>query len=332
MAAGDLLAKRQGAFGIAAQTDAATVSGTAPAHWLTCDSANIEFTPNVYERVNNITQNKIGIEQAGNDYAFSFSNAEVSIDQLGYLLWLFLGGESFATSTHTMDEQYDSKYFTVFKDHGAPFDGTNNVERLVGCRFDSLSIDQQRAGYAKISGSGFGLSLSPDNTAHNPSVSLGAADAPLSWASLQAGSFQLGFNGAAKAAVTAPTSLKIDFSREIDRHGADIDGNDPSEIVEGGRAASFELDMDFIEGNTEVEALIAAAKSAHDVELQATWITGGNILVLGIPVGRITGTPAGEIGSGTETQSFNLSAEAFDDGLGDITAITATVAGSSAYS
>ena len=140
MATGDLLAKRQGALGIGAQTAAGTVRATAPAVWINADSANIEFTPNTYERVNNIGANKIGIQQAGSDYKFSFSNAEVSVDELGYLLWLFMGSEAFTQNTdptpdeHILSNVYDSKYFTVFKDFGGPFTGTSRVERLVGER------------------------------------------------------------------------------------------------------------------------------------------------------------------------------------------------------
>lgn len=332
MAAGDLLAKRQGAFGIGYQSGGATVVRTGgPAHWLTCDSANIEFTPNVYERVNSVTENKIGIQQAGSEYSFSFSNAEVSNEQLGYLLWLFSGnGTANSVSPHTITGAFDSLYFTVYKLVGGVFDGTNNVERLVGCRFDSLSIEQGRAGYAKISGSGFGLSLSPESNAYTPTVSLGDDDAPLSWASLQAGDFQLGWDGGGLATVTAPTSVKLNFTREIERAGADVSSNNPSEIIEGGRALTIEIEMDLIEGDTDVEAAVSAAKNAENVQLYLNWVAGTTDIEITTGPCRITNSPSGEIGSGTETQMVTISAEVFDSGSGIYTVVSTD--GGAAYS
>ena len=319
MATGDLLGKRLGAFGIGRQT-AALTERAAPAHWLNCDSANIEFTPNVYERVNNIGANKIGIQQAGSDYKFSFSNAELSVDEVGYLLWLFMGG-SVATDTvptpdkYTITNQFDSEYFSVFKNHGGPFNSAgNNWERLVGCRFDSLTIEQGRAGYAKVSGSGVGLELNPLTNAATPSVSLGDDDAPLSWAALQDGDFQLAWGAGSLTTVTAPTSVKLDFSREVSAQGASLAGNDYTEVVEGGRSLSFTIEMDFEEGDTDVEEAIAAAKAGTDVKLALTWLTGVNKLVFLSSPSRITASPAGEIGTGTEAQMVTIEAEAFDTG------------------
>ena len=319
MADGDLLARRQGSIGIGAQTAAQTVRAGAPAHWLNADTANIEFTPNTYERVNNIGANKIGIQQSGNDYSFSFSNAECSAEEVAYLIWLFSGSSSVNTAEtpdqQTISQTFDSKYFTIYKDHGGTFDvGNNRVERLVGCRFDSLTIEQPRAGYAKVSGSGLGLSLNPETTAYTPSVTLGADDAPLSWAALQSGDFQLKWDGGSFATVTAPTSVKLEFTREISAQGANLASNDYSEVVEGGRSLSFMVEMDLIEGDADCEALIAAAKNANDVEIKLDWTTGAQKLVFTSSPSRVVGSPGGEIGTSTDAQTLTLEAEAFDTG------------------
>lgn len=338
MANGDLLAKRQGSFGLGAQTASGTVRATAPAVWLNADSANIEFTPNVYERVNNIGANKIGIEQAGSDYAFSFSNAEVSVDELGYMLWLFMGSEAFTANIdptpdeHVLSNVYDSKYFTVFKNFGGTFDATNNlVERLVGCRFDSLSIEQPRAGYAKVSGSGVGLKLEPETTVYSPSVSLGADDAPLSWAALQDGDFQLGWNGQALATVTAPTSVKIDLTREVAAQGANLNSNDFTEVVEGGRNCAFTVEMDLIEGDTDCDAAVAAAKGGQDVQLSLDWTTGTHSFTFLTSLARITNSPSGEIGTSTDSQTLTVEAECFDTGTGIFSATVNADGTGSAY-
>jgi hypothetical protein len=320
-----LLSKRQGAFGICYETVPGTAED-APAYWIPCDSFNIESTPSIYERTNNLTENKIGIEAAGQDHSFSFSGAQLDVETMGYLLWLFFadGSTDTTTSPHTITAEYSSHYFTVFKDHGGVFDGTNEVERLAGCRFGNLSIDQPRANYATISGDGMGLSLSPLGSLSAPTLpNLGPDNAPLSWATLRAGSFDINWNDGGSTASTYPTSLKFNFSREIDRQGADLNSNDPSAIVEGGRMLDFEFTLDNETGVSDVSSAIAALKGGQPVAIDVTWVSGTTSLKVDTSNARITGSVSGEVGAGSETQMLTIPAEVYDTGSG-LATITAT--------
>ena len=125
------ISKREGAVGIAYQSDPATASSD-PVFDLICDDCSLPGEPVQYERINNITAESLGMQDGGKDCTFSIDGIEPSAEVMGYLLWLFGGGYSRTDLVHSLTQEFDSKYFTVFKDQGAPVIGTTPV-RLERC-------------------------------------------------------------------------------------------------------------------------------------------------------------------------------------------------------
>lgn len=309
--AGEVGQKRGGSVGIAYESAPGTPE-TTPVYYIPSDDANIMTDPMTYERTNNLSAENIGMQQAGYDPSFSFSDSELPVEIIGYLLWLFFGAEDNSTpGTHVITPQFDSKYFTFFKDHGVLFDGTNRTERLVEARFDTLSIDQQAKSYAKIAGSGIGLSTLPMVAALSPTVDLTTEGAPLSWNALRTGAFSLNWNGSGLSATTAIKSLKIDLNREVDRAGADLASDQGSEVVQGGRTVMFEMTLDLKDSGADLQAAYSAMKAGEPVGFQAIWVIGTSTLTIAAPEGIIEDNVPGSLGAGAEPQEWTISAKAY---------------------
>ena len=316
MAANDLLGKRQGAFGIAFED----VPGTAEAlrvYSIPADSANIESVPTIYERVNNIDENPIGIEQSGYEFTWSFSGAELSAEVVGYLLWLWCGDGTpdVATANHPLLPTYTSHHFTMFKDHGAHIQGTDEqTEVLAGCRIGTLSIDQQHKSYAKISATGMGRSRTMIATPQPGNIDYTANKAALGWAGMlnaNGGYFKLGWLEGSPGNIPGMTSFKLDLGREQARSGANIGTDDARYITEGGRTLTWEATLDLRENNTDLKTILANIAAGLRVRCQVDWETGADSLFLNIQTARITNNVKGELGTDAAPQIVTLQASGF---------------------
>lgn len=318
-----LLGKRRGAFGIAYEDVPGSAESTAT-YVLPCDSANIEGVPVTYERVNSIGADPIGREQSGFEYSWSFSGAELSIEEIGYLIWLYLGDEDNVTTpgTHTMPNTapYSSKHFTIFKDMGGDHRslGNKRMEVLAGCRMDSLSIEQPHKGYAKVSASGMGRSVAMSNDSLTKTVSYGA----MGWHNLlisAGGYLTKGSSGTSPAInLVKAKSFKIEFKREIDRAGRNYSSNNPTAIVEGGRMISAEVNFD-LQLHSTISELLTAYEQGGYVSIGAKWndADASESLLIELPTTQIVNSPKGELGTGTDPQEVTFQFEAFRDADGN---------------
>ena len=315
--------KRRGAIGIAREATHGTPIAAAT-YVLPVDSANIEATPVTYERVNSIDADPIGIEQSGFEYSWNFSGAELSIEEVGWLLWLYLGEEVNTTGSHLITPVYNSQSFTFFKDMGVSYDGTNPTLQLAGCRIDTMTLEQPHKGYAKISASGTGmsalkltssLSRTPTYTGMGYHNLINPAGGGIGYGISESDPTAL--------ALTVANSCKIELNRETSRAGRKYSSNNPSSIVEGGRTLSWEITAD-TQTDTPLNALVSSADGALRIRAMFKWNDAGNSqsLVIDIPTAQITNSYAGEVGAGSDVQVTTFMGQAFRASSNDL--ITAT--------
>jgi len=319
MASGDLLQQRSGSFGAAYESTPGTGEAS-PVYFLVAESANIDLKPAHYKRINNIGAEVIGLQQSGYDASFSASNIEPNVEELGYLFWLALGAESNVTGVHTIPPVFDQPHLTAFVDRGGNYATNAVVERLIRARIKSLSLEQARAGYAKVSLEGTGCTIDDLSAGFTPSLDLTADGAPLSWASLN--NFQVAWNGGAYAAADYVKALSIKVEREINPAAFKISTNQPGQIAQGERNITFSFTFDLLDSDAQADGAWQAVKNGQNVGIQALWVTGTHNFSIEIPNAHITNSPPGEIGAGADPQEWTVEAQAYQAGsTATITAI-----------
>lgn len=328
------ISKRQGAFGIKYQAVPGTQATAPPTRYLLAESCNIKGEPVQSERINSVTAEALGIVNYGHDVTVDVGGAECSCAEMGYLLWLFMGSDAYATSVHTILPQFNSQYFTLYKDFGAVFATGKYAETGVGCRMDSLAIEQQAKEFAKVSFSGQALRKGDNGTNRvTPAISLAANDAPLSWKAFQAvDGFKLGYNSLTRAEDAAITGVKLNFSRTINPGGVRRGSDQPTSIVESGREITVEWTRDF-EGDAAAIAEYAAYLNGTDfISVELKWTVGTNFVKIILPHVRITGDPMPEVGAGDDVQVMTLQAKAFQNASSNVCDITVTDGTTALYS
>lgn len=314
MAAGDLLQKRSGSFGLAYESTPGTPE-SAPVYYLTCDSANIGVMPRTYERVNNIGSEIIGVQQSKYNASFDFSNAECSTEIMGYLLWLALGAEDNTTpGNHVITPQFEQQFMTAFKDVGGTFASSAQVQRLTMGKLQSLTINQEMDAYAKISGSGIGTEASVLASGFTPSLDLSGGAAPLSWASLS--DVSIGWNGGATASADYIKKFSISIERELQPAAYKISTKLPSHISQGKRTVKISVTFDLLDSDANAAGAWAAILGAQNMEIAFSYSISSIVCGMTINQARITNSPSGEIGAGPEPQEWTLEATAFQDSTG----------------
>lgn len=303
--------KREGAVGIAYQADPGTAA-TAAVFDVICDDCNIPGDPIKYERVNNINAEHLGSQNGGLDVKFNMDGIEPNAALMGYLIWLFGGGYTRPTTIHQLSQVFDSKYLTMFKDQGDGFGSSDEQVQIgVGGRIDSLTIDQQVKAFAKVGISGMMCDKDVDGTPLAPSVSLVAADAPLSWAALQAGDFKLGYDSLTTVTDDNITGLKLTMTRALSYGGVKLGGNQPDSIVQGARAIMLEYTRDF-EGDTAAKAEYANYIAGTGfISVSMKWLMDTSYVDITIPHLEITGDPMPSVGTGEEAQVVTVTGKAF---------------------
>lgn len=310
--------KRDCAFGIV-RTASASATGT-PIVFPMIESGKIGAEPKNYQRINSITPDICGIQGGGFDVTASFSGAECTTRDVLYLLALFMGGYSYnpTGTVHTITPATEGQYFFAARDLEQVLVTTDEAESAVGCKIETLTIDQQPNAYAKITMSAKGCDFG-HAPGFEPSLSLAAIDAPLSWASLKTGGFQLGLNGGSMASETGRTGLKIEFSRVTNYGPITLAGNQPTRIVQGERKITVECTRLF-EG-AQATSEYAAFLAAQEFGIAATWMASTAICSITVPHIKISQHPVDEIGASDDPVMLTLAGTAYLSGADAIASI-----------
>ena len=274
--------KREGAAAIAYQAAPGTAAA-APVFTIICDDIHVPGEPVTAERTNSISAECLGMTEYGKDVTFSVDGIEPNAELAGYLLWLFGGGYSRAVGVHTISQEFNSKYFTLFKDQGAVFETGLQVLTGIGCRADSLVVDQQAKAFAKVSLSGLACDKGDYATPLEPAISLVADDAPMSWAALRAGDAKLGYSSLTRTTDDDITGIKTTLNRTHTYSGYTLGSDQPDGITEGAREVLVEYTRDF---NGDAAALAEYAEYVSGtgfVSLEFKWLMGVNYVSVHSP-------------------------------------------------
>jgi hypothetical protein len=112
-----------------------------------------------------------------------------------------------------------------------------------------------------------------------------------------------------------PTSYKVSMTRELTRAGMNLATDDARGLVEGARTCETEFTMDMAGQaaavSTGVDLVLGAIEDADRIALEYNWKMSTDRLSVLIPTSRITNSPKGELGTGTDPQQITVQAKAF---------------------
>jgi len=300
--------------GIAGLARTATASATAtPAVYPIADDVDTPGTPVTYERTTSQQSDILHITRCGTDFNWLIDGMQGSCNDLGYLFWLALGGDSWLTDTHTITPATDSQYFNLKIDRGVDLGTDDNTQECVGCRIGSFTFEQPVRDYAKLNASGLFVNLgTPSADLSAPSISVGDDDEPPGWVHLQDGSshFKIGVGGASSAQDDGVQSWKLEYSREQVYSGIDVGSSQPDGINEGGRELTFEITREFIDDAASL-GWYEAWRDGDAIELDIQYIMGTSELRFHIPQAEITSPCPGPVGSGAESIMATLTCKAY---------------------
>lgn len=327
--------KYQGAFGIAKAANYTAEPSIAGAKYLPCTDANIELTPRVYRQMGAwVPEARAIVPNGFEPSAFSANGIEVNCNIAGYLFYLALGGDQFATSVHTITPDNDLPICAAWLDRmvalttgGSP----SKVQALVGGKIGQFSFEQAENEYAKMSISGIGCqSKASTNLTLTPAFAAGVNNEPLGWHHLRVdtGYLKIGLNAGALAADLSVTGFKINGTRNL------VPGNPalaatpvPERIESGARVISFEITKEFYGANAEaqIQAFLAQQQFAFEVQYDV----GTYYIKIALPVARVVGNPMEAGGASDDLPVLTFPCECWNDGSTDPITVS-TLDGSSA--
>lgn len=324
--------KWNGAAGIARTATASAVS--APTIWPLYESANAEGTPIVVRRHNPFSRVPLGVDTYGYEWAWSFNNIQPTIETLGYLLWLFLGDDSWAANVHTLtlDDAGSSEYACISLDRVVDLGTSTPTQQIVGAKIGTLTLEIPEKGYANLAVSGLAADMGALAAALSPVIDTGADYAPLSWASFQSGAsgkIQIGYNGGAVANDGSVKMLKLELTQPLEEGGVNQGSNQPTAIHEGQMSGTIEIEREF-SGTGGTNAYDAWA-GAQELELDALGNVGTHSARLQVKNSIPTAPLGGEVGVGAETIRQSQTYEIFQDASDETCTFTVTDAFGSAY-
>lgn len=296
--------------GFAAAADAVTPA--APKHYAQAASVSIDDSPIVYERESMLSADAYGAEAAGHQHTFSIEGMEVPVGHLGYLLWLALGAEATYVSSHLITPTHTQKFMCIEIDRTLEIGTSGQVtEILLGAKIQNLRFELTKKTFAKVSISGPFCDLGTPTTTLTATIPTGANEAPISWKTLLAansGYFKLGYGGAAVASDTEIQRIAFEIAREIDTDaGVDLGSDQPTDLYEGKRTVTFEVDKQF-SGNAKTARDAWLAQSSVELDMLSTVGSySANIL---IAASEIVGGFVKEVGADAASTMATLSCRA----------------------
>jgi len=295
--------KWKGAAGLGYTGDATTaiVAGSETIYPI-AETIDAKGEPATYERVTSQQPDVLNINRAGMDYSYTVDGMQASCGDIGYLLWLALGSETYSAGDHQLSPADDSLYFGFNIDRKLDLGSTLYTERYVGCKIGSLTIEQPLRDYAKVSFSGLCCDKHATNGgALDPSVSTDADNQPLDWGALidtGSGSYcKIGYDGAGSQD-NEVQGFKIELTRSQAYGGYTQSGGQPTAILEGGRRLNFEITREF--GGSNAIDDYNAWKDNESIEFSIRYDIGSHMFSFIVYEARVVGSFAGEIGAGED--------------------------------
>jgi hypothetical protein len=306
-----------------------------------CETANIEGTPVLSERINNFDRRVLGIDQYGHDFAFRIEGWEANCEHVGKLFFWLLGKDAISGAgpyVHTLTHDPANPlppYFVTQIDDLVDKGTSQETEELQGCRLGALSIEFPEKSFAKVSVSGVGTQLGTPLASLTAVLPTGANEGPLSWAAVQGvagGGFKIGYDGSATAADNDVKSIKIDCNTPATPQGTRLGDNQPGTINLGLIECVIEVTREFV-GTTALDNYNAWVNQQRvDIDIKAE--IGAHSVEWQIPHMVVNSPFRGEVGNSEESIMATGSFKAHLDPAGsdEYLTVIATDNQSAAYS
>lgn len=290
-------AKWKGAAGLARTADASSTAAVQV--YPIAETIDAKGDPAVYERNTSQQPDILDIKRAGMNYSYSVDGAQMNCRDLGYLWWLALGAQAFATGTHTLSPADDSNFFNLKVDRKVNIP-SNPTEEYLGCKIGSISFEQPLRDYARVSFNGLAADLGTPSAALSPTIPTAANDAPVDWSALGAGSFKIGYSGGAPVADTTIQGFKLEMTRNQAYAGFvhSATSSQPSAILEGGRRLVAEYTREFTGALATADYSAWLANTLY--ELDINYVVGAHSFRFQVHEAVPTGSFAQEVGTGED--------------------------------
>lgn len=295
-----------------------------PQEVLVGESFDIKGEPTTYEQINNMTPDNLEINSAGFNYSFDVSGCEPNIRQLGRLLAIALGGDSIVSDKHQIvPTNGPSRWLALYRDLKVAIGGGSlTTEVPLGAKINAFTIEVMRNAFLKL---GFGGNFC-DMGEPIAGLTAVAPTFPLSWHSLRAGDYKIGFGGDAPVSERTIHSIKMTYSREQDlENNINLDSDQPDDITEGGRTFDFEITRKLVGAAAIAE--YQAQKSGTEVAIEFTLVADPDgspqTFTVSVPHLQITGSYTQPTGTGTDPVMAILKCRAKKVGADNLLTITA---------
>jgi len=308
------MASKQDGVGAITQADSATEQVATPQLYLKADDIQIEGDGQTISEKSGISPDRTGVLPVGFNYNFSISGLEPHAYAAGYLWYLALGGCSGASTTHTITPAADAQYVNVYKDYKEDISsaGTGEtVEVLLGGRITSIEMEVNAKQFCSMNVNGIGCNLGTPAASLTASHPTGANNRALSWNTLRAGQFTIGYNGGAQSLDTSIVGLKVMYNRTMKPEETTLADDISDSIVQGPRTLDFEVSRVF--KGSAARSEYNAWKSQWTVGISFKFVVGTYEFEMEIDDAQITGPNADPVGIGEDTIMGKLRAEAYLD-------------------
>lgn len=308
----------EGGVGIALASSASQ-EVSAPVIYIVCDAAKITRVPILYERNPNYIPDTDHIVPAGFTYSFSASGITGSCKQLGYLLFLWCGGNTFASQRQTIFPNDAGVFCNFFLDPGYSETG-GSTKLLIGARVTKLTLAMNEKSMWVWSMEGVACDAGDNIASLSPSIPLGADNAPLSWVHFQdaTGFVKVGVNGGVAVQDDSVKSWEIELSRNAIPSGVSIGSNQPTDMVLGRRSIGFKIMKELNSLDATTNAQIAAFYAQQTIALDVKAIVGVNDFQLTIPAAHFDADPAIEVGAKDDVVKVTFSGKAYKNAAQNI--------------
>jgi hypothetical protein len=295
------------AMAATASTDIAT-----PKLFLPAASAKITEVPKIYKRDANYARASDYAFAAGFDYAFSASGVTGNCELLGYLFWLWAGGDSFAATRHTLTPNDTGQYLNFFVDEGLPT--ATPLNHLIGARIAKITMSQAETDLFKWAIEGVACDRGVLLAAVAPSLPSGEDNAPLAWAHFQdaGGFFKVGVGGAVPASDPTVKGWEISCSQGVFPQGKSLGSNQPTDQHVGQIEVGFKFKKELF--GADAAAQITALRAQNKVGIDMKAIVGANDFQLTIPNADFNADAGKEVGAKDDVVMVEFSADAQKDG------------------
>ena len=298
----------QGGVAIARAADSTTQVATANYRYLVCDKGSISADPILAARTPGVVPDYDRIFAEGFKYGFSITGIEVSLNDLGYLLWLFQGHDTWdaGNSRHSVMSQNDRQYCNVAVDTVQDLAAGLPTRVLLGAKIESMDFEVEFQNLVKVTIAGQACNIATPAARLTPSIPIDTSHAPLDWTHFVAGYFKMAFAAGSLAANDDITKFKLAMKRPLIESGKSRARTYPSDLRDGIREYSFSFEQEA--GNASLKDLYAGFIAQTHLQIGFKFMVDTLYIEMLSAYGHLTKFNIGEVCRGDDLVKLEIEA------------------------